>query len=116
MPAETVESSYPLGLKPAALWDLLPSEVSSSIREGLKDFSRKVRGFETGIIMGLESKTSSPIQVLRENTGCCNGFENLYIVGEGSGYSGGIISSGSDGIKAAMNIIERNHHCNISVE
>ena len=43
-----------------------------------------------------------------------NGFENLYIVGEGSGYSGGIISSGSDGIKAAMNIIERNSHCNIS--
>jgi len=66
--------------------------------------------------MGLESKTSSPIQALRENTGRCNGFENLYIVGEGSGYSGGIISSGSDGIKAAMNIIERNSHGNISVE
>jgi len=61
VPAKTVESSYPLGLKPAELWDLLPSEVSGSIREGLKDFSRKVRGFETGIIMGLESKTSSPI-------------------------------------------------------
>ena len=116
VPAKTVESSYPLGLKPAELWDLLPSEVSGSIREGLKDFSRKVRGFETGIIMGLESKTSSPIQALRENTGRCNGFENLYIVGEGSGYSGGIISSGSDGIKAAMNIIERNSHSNISVE
>jgi len=58
--------------------------------------------------MGLESKTSSPIQVLREKTGRCNGFENLYIVGEGSGYSGGIISSGADGIKAAMNIVGRN--------
>jgi len=43
-----------------------------------------------------------------EKTGCCNGFENFYIVGEGSGYSGGIISSGSGGVKAAMNIIERN--------
>ncbi len=107
MPSKTVESSYPLGLKPSALWDLLPMEVSRSIREGLKDFCRKIKGFETGIIMGLESKTSSPIQVLREKTGRCTGFENLYMVGEGSGYAGGIISSGSDGIQAAMSIIER---------
>lgn len=104
-PSKIVESSYPLGLKPAALWDLLPVEVSSSIREGLKDFSRKIRGFETGIIMGLESKTSSPVQALREKDCRCAGFENLYLVGEGSGCSGGIISSGADGIKAAMNII-----------
>ena len=108
MPLKTVESSYPLGLKPSALWDLLPMEVSGSIREGLKDFCRKIKGFETGIIMGLESKTSSPIQVLREKTGRCNGFENLYMGGEGSGYSGGIISSGSDGIQAALSIIENN--------
>ena len=108
-PSKIVESSYPLGLKPAALWDLLPAEVSSSIREGLKDFSRKIRGFETGSIMGLESKTSSPIQALREKDCRCTGFENLYLVGEGSGCSGGIISSGADGIKAAMNIIESGH-------
>ena len=106
-PSDIVDSSYPLGLKPAPLWDLLPSEVSGSIREGLKDFSRKVKGFETGSIMGLESKTSSPIQVLREKNRLCAGIENLYIVGEGSGFAGGIISSGADGIKAAMNIIER---------
>ncbi len=104
-PTELIESSYPLGLKPAALWDLLPSEVSNAIMEGLKDFSKKIKGFESGIIMGLESKTSSPVQVLRGENGCCDGFENLYIVGEGSGYAGGIISSGADGIKAAMNII-----------
>jgi uncharacterized FAD-dependent dehydrogenase len=69
-------SSYPLGLKPAALWELLPYEVSDSIREGLKDFSRKIRGFDEGII-------------------------------EGSGYSGGIISSAADGIKTAMAIIKK---------
>jgi hypothetical protein len=104
-PFRIVESSYALGLKPAELWDLLPAEVSSSMREGLKDFSRKIKGFETGSIMGLESKTSSPIQALREKDRRCTGFENLYLVGEGSGCSGGIISSGADGIKAAMNII-----------
>ncbi|MBN2466866.1 MAG: FAD-dependent monooxygenase [Deltaproteobacteria bacterium] len=103
-PSECIESSYPLGLMPAALWELLPFAVSSSIREGLKDFCRKIKGFETGSIMGLESKTSSVIQVLRERNGLCAGFENLYMVGEGSGYAGGILSSGADGIKAAMSI------------
>ena len=102
-----VKSSYALGLKPAALWDLLPPEISNAIAEGLKDFGRKVKGFGAGIIMGLESKSSSPIQVLRKENGCCDGFENLHVVGEGSGHSGGIISSGSDGIKAAMTIAER---------
>jgi uncharacterized FAD-dependent dehydrogenase len=106
MPTGTIESSYPFGLKPTPLWDLLPDAVSNSIAEGLKDFSKKIKGFETGHILGLESKTSSPIQVLRETTGLCQGFDNLYMVGEGSGYAGGIISSGSDGIRAAMNIIE----------
>jgi len=72
----------------------------------LKDFSRKLKGFEDGNIIGLESKTSSPIQVIRDENGLCAGFENLYIVGEGSGYSGGIISSGVDGIKTAIKISE----------
>ena len=97
-------SSYPLGLKPAPLWELLPPSVSDALREGLKDFSRKIRGFETGTIMGLESKTSSPVQVVRDKSGLCTGFENLYVVGEGSGWAGGIISSGADGIQAAMHI------------
>jgi len=100
------ESSYPLGLKPAPLWELLPLRVSNALREGLKDFSRKIKGFETGTIMGLETKTSSPIQVMRDKTGLCDGFENLYVVGEGSGWAGGIISSGADGIQAAMHIME----------
>ena len=99
------ETSYPLGLKRSALWDLLPVEVSRAIRRGLKDFSRKVKGFDAGIIMGLESKSSSPIQVLREENMLSTGFNNLYIAGEGSGLAGGIISSGADGIKAAMAII-----------
>jgi uncharacterized protein len=105
-PSRNTESSYPLGLLPAPLWELLPKEVSTSMRESLKEFSRKIRGFETGNIMGLESKTSSPIQVLREKNGLCEGFKNLYLIGEGSGYAGGIISSAADGLKAALSIID----------
>ncbi|MBL7032477.1 MAG: FAD-dependent monooxygenase [Nitrospira sp.] len=103
----TADSSYPMGLIPANLREMLPESIGSSIAEGLKVFARKVKGFEHGIIMGLESKTSSPIQSVRETGGRCVGIENLYIAGEGSGHAGGIISSGADGIKAAMDIISR---------
>ncbi len=104
-PRKTVETSYPLGLKPAPLWELLPEKISTSLRNGLTNFNRKIRGFDTGIIMGLESKTSAPIQALREENGLCTGFKNLYIAGEGSGYAGGIISSGADGIRIALRLI-----------
>jgi uncharacterized FAD-dependent dehydrogenase len=104
--ASTVDSSYPLGLSPAPLWELLPSEISKSLTQGLTSFSRKLKGFETGTILGLESKTSSPIQAIRDEQRRCQGFSNLYIAGEGSGWSGGIISSGVDGIRSAMAIIE----------
>lgn len=100
-----LESSYPLGLTSAPLWELLPKSVVSSMQAGLTDFIRKMRGFETGNLIGLESKTSSPIQVLREKNGRVENFENLYMIGEGSGYAGGIISSAADGVKAAMGLI-----------
>jgi hypothetical protein len=93
-----------LGLHPAPLWELLPGKISQSLTIGLRDFGRKLKGFESGIMLGLESKTSSPIQVLREEDGRCTGFSNLYLVGEGSGYAGGIISSGVDGIKTALSL------------
>ena len=104
--ASNVKTSYPLGLKSAALWELFPKEVSSALRAGLKEFCRKIKGFEVGTIMGLESKTSAPIQVLRNAEGRCEGFDNLYMVGEGSGCAGGIISSAADGVRAALRIIE----------
>ncbi len=100
----TFAGSYSLGTVNAPLWELLPSEVVKSMQAGLADFIRKIKGFETGQLLGLESKTSSPVQVLREPNGRCEGFENLYIIGEGSGYAGGIISSGADGVKAAMGL------------
>jgi len=85
---------------------MMPVDVADSIREALINFNKKILGFESGIIMGLESKTSSPIQAVREEDGKCAGFNNLYVVGEGSGHSGGIISSAADGIRIAMRMVE----------
>lgn len=101
----TADSSYPLGLTPAPLWELLPMEIGNSISQALLQFNRKLKGFESGNILGLESKTSAPLQSIRDEKRRCQGFSNLYLIGEGSGWSGGIISSGVDGIKTAMSII-----------
>jgi len=103
------DSSYPFGLIQAPLWEMLPEVIVQSLSEGLEDFNRKLQGYDTGILLGLESKTSSPVQVIRDETGKVEGFDNLYVVGEGSGYAGGIISSGADGIRAAVRIAERTH-------
>ena len=86
---------------------MLPPIIVNAMHEGLKDFSRKLRGYDQGILLGLESKTSSPIQVIRHPLGLVEGFNNLYLAGEGSGYAGGIVSSAADGIKIADNLIEK---------
>ncbi|MDD5475191.1 MAG: FAD-dependent monooxygenase [Syntrophales bacterium] len=104
---EIPETSYPLGLQPAPLRELIPPAVVPAITHGLRDFCKKIRGFDNGIIMGLESKTSSPIQALRDSNGLSPGFDNLFILGEGSGWSGGILSSAADGIKTALALAER---------
>lgn len=101
---ELLRSSYPLGLQTAPLYNMVPEIISKTIAEGLGDFSRKIKGFERGVLMGLESKTSSPLQVAREKDGRCLGFDNLYFVGEGSGYAGGIISSAADGVKCGIGL------------
>ena len=99
-------TSYPLGLKNAPLWELFPEKIADSLAQALTIFSRKIRGFDSGIILGLESKTSAPVQVIRDTERRCAGFENLYLIGEGSGYSGGIISSAVEGVKTAFQLCE----------
>ena len=98
------ESSHPLGLVPADLAELAPAGLVAPLREGLAAFCRTLEGYGEGLLLGLESKTSAPIQVLRSDGGLAAGFSNLWIAGEGSGWSGGIVSSAADGLKAAMSV------------
>jgi uncharacterized FAD-dependent dehydrogenase len=99
------ESSYPLALAEADFRDFLPEEVIVPLQEGLGSFCSRLKGYETGIILGLESKTSAPIQVERHPHKLNATFDNLYIAGEGSGWAGGIISSAADGLKVAQQIL-----------
>ncbi len=101
--------SYALGLYSGALYNMIPKAVSTALTQGLKNFNGMMKGFDQGILMGLESKTSSPLQADRDKFGLCQGYDNLYIIGEASGYAGGIISSAADGIRCAMKIITVSH-------
>lgn len=100
------ESSFPFELIPADINELLPPTIIQSMKDGLTDFNRKLRAYETGILVGLESKTSSPVQVVRDKENFTAGFDNFYLAGEGSGWAGGIVSSAADGIKSAMAILK----------
>ena len=84
---------------------LLPDYVSDSIKEALPMFGKKIKGFDRDdtIMLGIESRTSSPIKIKRNEKGISN-IEGIYPCGEGAGYSGGITTSAIDGIKQAENI------------
>jgi len=100
------ENSFPFDIFPFRFDSLFPEKIIDSMKEGLRYFSSKIQGFETGIMMGLESKTSSPVQVVRDENRRCEGFANIFIAGEGSGYAGGITSSAVDGVKTGLGIIK----------
>jgi uncharacterized protein len=104
--AKIPDNSFPFEVFPYDFRALFPKPIIIALKESLHNFAHKIKGFETGLMMGLESKTSAPVQVLRDNYRRCFGFSNIFIAGEGSGYAGGIISSAVDGVKTAMGIIE----------
>jgi hypothetical protein len=106
--ASFAKSSYPFDLLTADFRELFPKGIIESIDFALQDFVKKIHGFEEGVLLGLESRTSSPIQLIRDGMRCA-GFDNLYLGGEGSGLAGGIVSSAADGIKCAMDIINRDN-------
>ena len=99
-------SSYPFERVPADFDTLLPARAAQAIREAIPFLGRRIPGFEQGLMLGLETKTSAPIQVGREGEGW-SGYPNLFIVGEGSGYAGGIVSSAVDGLTMARRLVER---------
>lgn len=102
-----ISPSYSRGVRLVNLRELLPQPLSDDIAESLTVFNRKIKGFaEHGVLLGVETRTSSPVRIVRDETYQSN-VANLYPVGEGAGYAGGIVSSAVDGLKVAMAIAEK---------
>ena len=100
-------TSFLPGVKPAALQKVLPEFVTDSLKRGIKEFNKKMPGFinEDAHLIGVETRTSSPLRICRRSDGQSESIRGIYPCGEGAGYAGGIISSALDGIKAAQNLI-----------
>jgi uncharacterized FAD-dependent dehydrogenase len=96
--------SYFPGVTSSPLHEWLPGQIGKRLREGFSMFGETMKGFLTNeaVILGVESRTSSPLRIPRDSEGLQHiRIKGLYPAGEGSGYSGGIVSSAIDGIRAA---------------
>lgn len=97
------------GVCEADLATVLPAFVTSGLRRALPHFERKMRGFVTreATLFGVETRTSSPLRIVRNDQGESLSHPGLYPVGEGAGYAGGIMSAALDGLRSARHIIEK---------
>lgn len=102
------QPSYRPGLVPADLRKILPDFVAESLEHGLRDFERKLPGFSTqGLMIGVETRTSAPVRILRGEDGQSVNCRGLYPTGEGAGYAGGIMSAAMDGYHQARRLMGR---------
>lgn len=104
MSEDLPETSYRPGVVSAPLCELLPECVSSRLQKAFPLINNKMRGYytEDALLLGVESRTSSPVRIVRGDDFQCPQVPGLFPCGEGAGYSGGIVSSAIDGINCAV--------------
>lgn len=105
MSEDLPETSYRPGVVSAPLYELLPECVASRLQKAFPLINNKMRGYytEDALLLGVESRTSSPVRIVRDAETCqCPQVPGLFPCGEGAGYSGGIVSSAIDGINCAV--------------
>lgn len=97
-------------LKGACHWsnvrEIFPEELAEALEEGIRQFDHKIHGYarEDAVVSGVESRTSSPIRILRDET-FQSSVRGVYPCGEGAGYAGGITSAAMDGLKVAESVM-----------
>jgi uncharacterized FAD-dependent dehydrogenase len=103
-------SSYRLGTVSAPLHELYPPPFTAALRAALLKFDKKITGFvaEEAVLHAAETRTSSPIRVLRDAACECTTVAGLFPCGEGAGYAGGIVSAAVDGLRVAGAILAPN--------
>ena len=102
----SIKPTYPNGTVFSSFNNLLPEFIINGLKGGIIEINKKLKGFldDDAIITIVESRSSSPVRILRENYE--SNISGVYPIGEGAGYAGGITSSALDGIKCALKIIE----------
>ena len=102
-----VVPSYRPGVVPADLRAVLPDFITGNLKAGLRAMNSQLSGFAMpdAVLTAPETRSSSPVRLLRTQTGEAEGVPGLYPVGEGAGYAGGIVSAAIDGISAARAVL-----------
>lgn len=102
------DTSYQPGLASVDMSEVLPEDVHIRLKEALRSFGKKMKGYMSNEaqIVGVESRTSSPVRIPRDKESCEHvQIKRLYPCGEGAGYAGGILSAAMDGEKCADRLI-----------
>jgi uncharacterized protein len=101
-------TSYRPGLTHADLGRLFPPAIQEALRQGVRSFGQRMRGFVTdeAVLIGVETRTSSPCRFPRDQGMQTPGISGLYPAGEGAGHAGGIVSSAVDGLRVAEAICQ----------
>lgn len=104
----SVIPSYTAGYEFRNLNQILPDKVVEALKEGIHDFDRKIKGYgaKDAVLTGIETRTSAPVRISRNENLESISMKGLYPAGEGAGFAGGIISAAVDGIKVAEKIIQ----------
>ena len=108
-PSVSPKTTYSPGTHPSNLHAVLPKKICIALEAALPVFNRQMHGFITqdASFIGVESRTSSPVRILRNDKYQAVDIEGLYPLGEGAGYAGGITSCALDGISAAIACIQK---------
>lgn len=109
--AGAVAASYRPGVRWCDLSPILPPALIAAIRAVLPRFERKIRGFamKDAVLTGVETRTSSPVRIPRDESLQSVNLRGLFPAGEGAGYAGGILSSAVDGIRVAEAVAHHFH-------
>ena len=106
---KSVKPTYPLGTQFVDFNEIFPQNINAMLKEGLINFDKKIKGFSSSdaVLTGIETRTSSPIRILRGENFNSISVKGLYPTGEGAGYAGGITSAAVDGLRIAQAILEK---------
>jgi len=104
-----VQPSYARGTEFAPVDAYLPPVVTEALRSAIPDMNGRLNGFSAyeGVLTGVESRTSSPVRVVRDTDLQAPHAEGVYPCGEGCGYAGGIASAAADGLRVAVAIASK---------
>ena len=105
-----IEPTFSGGVTLSDISLCLPRFAAESLREGIRQFAARLHGFDRydAVLTAPETRSSSPVRIVRDKESMQSGIKGIYPIGEGSGYAGGITSSAIDGIYAAEKAIELN--------